>query len=139
MGLIFITLLVVLAAICDAIMDTLWHHYGDSVFKNLNLQFWNPKISWKNKYIDNNPNKGRKKWKILGFEFNKPVQISDGWHIFKTIKIILLISVITLAYFVIPLETSLNIIVKFVILLTGLGVIRNSVFSLFYERLLVNK
>jgi hypothetical protein len=37
-----------LAAICNSVMDTLKDHFYVSVFRNLNLKFWNPSISWKN-------------------------------------------------------------------------------------------
>jgi len=39
-------LFLALAAICDAIMDTLKDHYEISVFHNWNKYFWNPAYSW---------------------------------------------------------------------------------------------
>jgi hypothetical protein len=36
-----------IAAIFNAIMDTLTHHFSTSVFKNKNEEFWNPNVSWK--------------------------------------------------------------------------------------------
>jgi len=54
-----------LAAIFNAIMDTLWTKYGISVFKNLNPNWWNPNESWK--YYKN----------FLGI-----VRL-DAWHIAK--------------------------------------------------------
>jgi hypothetical protein len=139
---IIIVSLVTISAQMDAVMDTLWHHYDKSIFRDMDRMFWDPKISWRNKYVDHKPSEGRIKWEILGITINKPVQISDGWHIAKTIKIICLMSATTLAYFaqVVPiLEDNRDNFVLFIALLTVLGTIRNSVFSLFYDKLLIDK
>ena len=69
----------ILAAICNAIMDTLAFKYKRSIFKNLNSQYWNPAKSWRNKY----------KNKMV---FNGPAFIgsttvlsflTDAWHLFQ--------------------------------------------------------
>ena len=39
-------LFISIAAIFNAIMDTLWTHYPISVFKNLDPKWWNPNQSW---------------------------------------------------------------------------------------------
>jgi hypothetical protein len=41
-----IYILFTLAAIFNAIMDTLLWHYPTSVFKKLNEKWWNPMVSW---------------------------------------------------------------------------------------------
>lgn len=44
-------ILVILSSISEAIMDTIMFHYDRSVFiEKQNQQFWNPELSWKNKY-----------------------------------------------------------------------------------------
>ena len=54
-------LLFVLAGFCEAVMDKLQFHYDMSIFKNFKNQlFWDPKISWRNKYEDGDPLKGEK-------------------------------------------------------------------------------
>lgn len=55
------------------------HHWGEfSVrFPKANPQFWNPEVSWRNKYVGGNPDLGRKK--ILGV--NVPVHFSDAKHL----------------------------------------------------------
>lgn len=89
-----------LAAICNSIMDMTDHHYSRSVFKNLNPLWWDGNISWKNKYLRENPNLELKKlfpYKkgFLG-EINYPTQLTDAWHFFKTLMIIFLtLSVVT--------------------------------------------
>tara|TARA_Y100000361_G_scaffold145150_1_gene153997 strand:- start:10 stop:384 length:375 start_codon:yes stop_codon:yes gene_type:complete len=68
-----------LAAFSEAVMDTLQFHYYRSIFSSLNPIFWNPKLSWKNKYTLGNPGLGPK---FVGsttiFVFT-----TDGWHLFK--------------------------------------------------------
>jgi hypothetical protein len=39
-----------MAGFFNAIMDTLFTHYSSSVFRNLNPLFWNPEVSWQNKW-----------------------------------------------------------------------------------------
>jgi len=69
----------ILAAICNAIMDTIAFKYKRSIFKNLSSQYWNPAKSWRNKY----------KNKMV---FNGPAFIgsttvlsflTDAWHLFQ--------------------------------------------------------
>lgn len=40
-------LFIALAAIFKAVADTLQHHYGSSIFRKYNPNWWNPAISWK--------------------------------------------------------------------------------------------
>jgi len=54
-------LLFILSGMFEAVMDKLQFHYDLSIFKNFKNQlFWDPKISWKNKYEDGNPMKGER-------------------------------------------------------------------------------
>lgn len=50
------------------------HHWSDFAkrFPNANPQFWNPELSWRNKYIGGNPELGRN---------NKLIWTSDAKHI----------------------------------------------------------
>lgn len=71
-----------LAGIFKSVMDTLQFHYDKSVWKNSYHKFWNPKISWENKYKDLKTLE-RKKW--LGIPI--PVMFTDGWHLFQSFQI----------------------------------------------------
>lgn len=53
------------------------HHWDKfhARFPNANPQFWNPAISWTNKYIDGKPELGRT---------NVPVQFTDAKHLLAT-------------------------------------------------------
>jgi hypothetical protein len=77
---VYSLILLSLAAICNAIMDTLQFHFETSVFSKLNKNYWNPNISWRNKYINGDTKLGR--IKILWI-FDKPVMLTDAWHLFK--------------------------------------------------------
>lgn len=73
----------VLAGMSEGVMDTLQFHYSNSIFYHLkNKLFWNPEISWKNKYKDGDPKKGEK----FLFSTTLFVSLTDAWHLFKLIK-----------------------------------------------------
>ena len=86
-------ILLALAGITNAIMDTIAFRYESSTFSRLNPKFWNPKESWKNKY--KNPNKfAEDKWyyfKILQPKYQEKflysssifVSFTDAWHLFQ--------------------------------------------------------
>ena len=70
-----------IAAVANAIMDKLQFHYKRSVFLRFDPQWWNPAISWKNKYRDRNPGAGPRfpgatTWLSWA---------TDAWHFFQTI------------------------------------------------------
>jgi len=74
----------ILAAMCNAIMDTLVHHFDTSIFKNKDRMFWDPAISWRNKYVDRDSTKSIRKLWI----FDYPVAFTDAWHFFKSLMIV---------------------------------------------------
>jgi hypothetical protein len=57
-----------------ALHETLQHHWGyfERKHPNANAQWWNPALSWKNKYRNSDPNEGRTCW---------PVQVTDAKHL----------------------------------------------------------
>jgi hypothetical protein len=118
-------ILVILAAISNAVMDTLIHHHDTSVFKKYKTGFWSDAYleSWKNKYVDGEPIKGRKKW---FWKINVPVQFLDAWHCTKSIMIICLIAAIILY------NPLFNPLIDF----CALGFIWNMTFSFFYNVIL---
>jgi hypothetical protein len=85
----------ILAAVCNAVMDTLSHHYPTSIFVNKDPKFWNPKISWKNKYKEGVKAMGPAFYLSTGIL----VAFTDAWHLFKSIQIVLIVvSIITFPY-----------------------------------------
>lgn len=127
---------IVLAAICNAVMDTSVHHYNTSIFKKSKSKiWWDGENSWKNKYIGGNPKNGRVKW-FLGF--NKPVQLTDAFHFFKMLMIIFLcISIITFDKCSVFVDCNIRWH-SFIIILSLYGLLWNLTFSLFYNKILKN-
>lgn len=114
-----------LAAICNAVMDTISHHYWKSIFntKKYNDNFWNPSISWKTAvYIPYT------KYKI------------DAWHLFKSAMIILQGLSSCFIFITGTYITDLyNNILSIFILLIVYGIFWNTTFNLFYNRILITK
>ena len=66
----------------NSVMDTLAHHYSSSKFSDkTNQLWWNPSISWRNKYKDGDPKKGPKFFGSTTFL----VFTTDAWHFYKWI------------------------------------------------------
>lgn len=128
--------LIILSSICDAIVDTLNHHYHKSIFRtgNYNHQmWWNPENSWRNKYYPNTLE--RKVWfTIFGIKVRTLVQISDAFHLFKTIRIITGISGSYLLGTLYSPDT-----ISFLFNISLVGVVWNVVFNTFYNHLLLEK
>lgn len=126
-------LFLALAAACNAVMDTSVHHYSVSKLKKLNPLFWDGENSWKNKYINGDPKLGRVKWY---FGLNKPVQLTDAFHMFKTFMIInICVSIITFDKTVLLHGDNYSFL-TFALLMLLYGFIWNTVFSLFYDKIL---
>jgi hypothetical protein len=117
--------LFVLAAICNAVMDISSHHFSESALRSFNPMWWNAEVSWKNKYVDGDPKLGRRKiWRKI----NYPVQLTDAWHFFKTLMIVLLALSV--------LSFSGEITGYFIVDLLIYGFAWNLPFNLFYNRIL---
>jgi len=107
---VYSLIFLVLAAISNSVMDTLQFHFETSVFSELNKNYWNPNISWRNKYINGDTKLGR--IKILWI-FDKPVLLTDAWHLFKSLMItFLFLSIFT---FNIKLNYWYTILILFVV------------------------
>jgi len=123
-----------LSGALDAFMDTIKDHYSVSKFKNYNPYFWCPAVSWKNKYIDNNPSKGHRTFTVFGIKFNYPDALTDAWHIAKIFRegcnILAIVVAFTIQYRTTHIEVFIALIVLF-------GVFRNLCFNLFYNKILV--
>ena len=79
LGLICFTLM----GISEAVMDTLQFHFYKSKFSKFKKQlFWDPIISWKNKYKNGDPKKGPK----FPLSTTLLVGLTDGWHFFKLLR-----------------------------------------------------
>ena len=119
----------VLAALCNAVMDTLAHHYPTSIFTKWNPQFWNPKISWKNKYKAGRKSNGPAFFLSTGIL----VAFTDAWHFFKSTMIVLL----AIAVVMFPCTCLFNnIVFNILTWMFILGVLWNIPFSYMYNKVL---
>ena len=107
----------VIAAICKAVKDAVEFHYDYSIFSKFNAKYWNPSISWKNKY------KGDLKTPKFWGSTTVFVMFTDAWHLFDFLQLVsFLLAIIfynKMIYFVVDF-------VIFYILFCG-------VFELFYS------
>ena len=70
------------ASFFDSVLDILDFHFTESYFNKLNPKFWNPEISWQNKWKD----LGTGKEKFLGSS-TIFVFVTDAWHLAKFLMI----------------------------------------------------
>lgn len=134
MILIFLpALFYLLNVICDAVMDTLSFKFSTSIFQKYNAQFWNPAISYLNKYVDNTVAKGLKQFSILGIKITYPAALTDAWHLFKEIRELFTGLAIVSALFV----TATISIPLLIVYLVALSVIRGYVFNLLFDDVFV--
>jgi hypothetical protein len=74
-------ILIIIAAMSEAVMDTIQFHYDRSIFKNYNNKnYWNPELSWMNKYKED-----LKTPKFIA-STTLFVFLTDAWHFFKFIR-----------------------------------------------------
>jgi amino acid permease len=67
--------------ILDAMQDTLAHHYTGSVFTTLDQRYWNPNVSYCNKW--DNCRSGDEAFPLSSTAL---VWLTDGWHYLKFLK-----------------------------------------------------
>jgi hypothetical protein len=127
--LFFVILFFLLSAISDSVMDILQFHYSNSIFKKFkNNLFWDPSISWRNKYKDGDPQKGPKFF-LSNTLF---VGVTDAWHFFKLLRnLFIFSSVFTIFYMFLPFYHSLLLTVMLRVVF-GIG------FTIFYKYLQSN-
>ena len=114
----------ILAAICNAVMDTCSHHFNRSVFNDTRFkaQWWNGEISWRNKYNGGNPAWGRKKI---------PVHFTDAFHFFKSLMIVFIVlSIVT--FNIEGMTFSGGVLIT-----AFYGLVWNIFFNMFYNKLLL--
>lgn len=124
---------IILAAICNAVMDAITHHWDESIFDKPKggiskwEMWWNPQYSWINKYKDRDSKKPIRK--ILGL-FDVP--FTDAWHTFKSSMIVLIVlSIITFNKDIIWFNTWW--FYCFILIIYGFA--WNLTFNLFYNKI----
>jgi hypothetical protein len=82
--------LISIAAILNALMDTISFRYESSIFSNFPRlrQFLDVNMSWRNKYKGGDVKQGRAFFGSTTFL----VFLTDGWHLFKTLMLLYLLA-----------------------------------------------
>jgi hypothetical protein len=72
------------AGMCDGFAQTLYSHYYafENVFPEANEQYWNPYLSWTNKYKNGDPAQGPK---FIG-STTVFVSMTDAYHLLRTLN-----------------------------------------------------
>lgn len=85
MTFIFIVILLIAAAISDAAMDTIEFHFERSIFSGLKKwdNWFNPAVSWKNKYKNHDPLQGPAFFGSTTFL----IWTTDAWHFFQMLML----------------------------------------------------
>jgi len=76
-------LFLILAAVSSAVCDTLKSTFSTSIFSKLNPKFWDPNVSWVNKWAVGSTTKERFLGSSTIFVF-----VTDAYHLFKEIMIL---------------------------------------------------
>jgi len=79
LGLLLSSVLLISSGISKAISDKLQFHYHKSIFKKYKPVFWNPQISWKNKWKNGDKKQGEK----FFLSSTLLVFTTDAWHLFN--------------------------------------------------------
>lgn len=120
MSIIASLILFSMAAACNAVMDTLAHHYWVSIFRDKKMSFWDPNTSWATAK------------KIFGYKL-------DAWHLFKSSMIILLALSVIVPIVWGPIDRVCEWYWAAILLLTAYGFAWNGVFNIFYNYVLLKK
>ena len=126
------TLFIILSAISEAVMDKLQFHWSKTVFAinpdRYNPKFWNPEVSWKNKYkyIETlEPLEPKFIGSTTLFVFT-----TDAWHLFKFFKNT---SIFLAIFFALLICKNLLFTTFFIFILR---IVFGLVFTIFYDKLL---
>jgi hypothetical protein len=121
LGLLFVAA----ASVSEAIMDKIQFHYDISIFSQYKYKqtFWNPNLSWVNKWKDSSA----KEEKFLGSS-SIFVFTTDAWHLFKFFRN-------TFLFIGLPLLSfgSMNIILAAILA----RIIYGLVFTICFDKLLI--
>lgn len=119
-------LFIFLAGLCNSVMDVLLFRFDSSIFSKFNKDSWfNPILSWKNKWNNGDSTQGEK---FIGSS-TLFVALTDGWHFFKLLMILLICASVTFY------EPIVNKYIDIVLLYLTFTI----TFELFYSKFLIKK
>ncbi len=73
---------IALSAIGKAVCDSISHHFYESIFKDMDENFWNPVKSGNNKWRNGDRSQGEK----FLFSSTLFVSFTEGWHVFDFVR-----------------------------------------------------
>lgn len=116
----------ILAAMCNAVMDVLAFKYKKSIFKNLDPEYWNPSISWRNKY----KNKRQDDGPAFFLSTTALVFVTDAWHLFQFLSnSLIILAVIMVFYTAFPYTLWWHHVLVFI----GMKAVWGMIFELFFS------
>lgn len=124
-------ILVSIGGISKAIMDKLQFHFHKSIFKldpvRYNQQFWDPTLSWSNKYKEGSMTEPKFFGSTSYFVF-----LTDAWHLFQMVMTIsLFIGISITSYYC---DSFIELLIKVSILRIFFGVL----FTAFFKKYLTS-
>jgi len=125
---IWIGVFIILSAISEAIMDKLQHSFNESVFRDLNENWWDPTFSWRNKYKCSSPYMGPK----FFLSTTALVFLTDAWHLFKALRTFFLWTAVAFIVYS-AREFSIHGIIA---LIGTVALLKSAIFELFYSKIL---
>jgi len=130
----FIVILIAIAGISNAVMDTLTYHYNVSIFSKLkNQQWFNPNLSWENKYKNGNEDEGPRFWGSTTYF----VWVTDCWHFAKSVMFLCYeLVILILLYIYLPGNLPIPMWLILLLTLIILKVLRGGFFELFWGNIL---
>ena len=129
-AIILIISFVELGCIFRAVKDKIDHHYDETIFSNkwFNPMFWNPDISYKNKWKGGIKSNGEK----FLFSSTALVFLTDAWHLFSSLEL-------AAWHCAIAIGMSMFLPYSAVLILLALKVVYAVFFNGMYDKLLVKK
>lgn len=121
-------ILISIAGISKAIMDNIQFHFNRSIFNQLkyNQKFWNPTLSWENKYKEGSMTEPKFFGSTTYFVFT-----TDAWHLFQMLMLLCLFIGIAITSFYSGSFIFMIIKISILRLFFGLS------FTLFFDKYLV--
>lgn len=125
MLLVLIAALVALSCACRSAKDKVAHHYDQSVFSRLNPRFWDPSVSYRNKWKNGNKREGERFWGSSTIFVN----LTDAWHLFSSLELLC-------AHLALSIGVSQFVPVHLLLILLGVKIIYALCFNFCYDYLL---
>ena len=115
--------LIFIAGVFEGFMDVLQFHWAKFSANNptINSAFWNPTLSWSNKYKGNNPAEGEK----FPGSTTIFVSLTDGWHLMKLLRNLSLFS----SFFFVDNVTLIGVIILYSVNRLGFNLIYNILYK----------